>query len=53
MDPADPFRLFPYQAIVDRPPIAWPNGAPVAVWVIPTNEERMIAQETLGIIANQ
>ena len=34
----DPFRLFPYQAIVDRPPIKWPNGARVAVWVIPNVE---------------
>ncbi len=35
---ADPFRLFPYQAIVDRPPVKWPNGARVAVWVIPNVE---------------
>ena len=34
----DPFRLFPYQAIVDRPPVTWPNGARVAVWVIPNIE---------------
>lgn len=34
----DPFSLFPYQAIVDRPPIAWPNGARVAVWVVPNIE---------------
>jgi len=34
----DPFRLFPYQAIVDRPKVAWPNGARVAVWVIPNIE---------------
>ena len=34
----NPFRLFPYQAIVDRPPIAWPKGARVAVWVIPNIE---------------
>jgi peptidoglycan/xylan/chitin deacetylase (PgdA/CDA1 family) len=34
----DPFRLFPYQAIVDRPPVKWPNGARVAVWVIPNVE---------------
>ena len=26
---------FPYSAIVDRPPLRWPNGARVAVWVIP------------------
>ncbi len=34
----DPFRHFPYQAIVDRPPVKWPNGARVAVWVIPNIE---------------
>ena len=34
----DPFGLFPYQAIVDRPQVAWPNGARVAVWVIPNIE---------------
>lgn len=34
----DPFRLFPYQAIVDRAPVTWPNGAHVAVWVIPNVE---------------
>jgi len=33
-----PFRLFPYQAIVDRPRVTWPNGARVAVWVIPNIE---------------
>ena len=35
---SDPFPLFPYQAIVDRPPVVWPNGARVAVWVIPNIE---------------
>ena len=30
--------LFPYQAIIDRPPLSWPNGARVAVWVIPNIE---------------
>ena len=34
----DPFHLFPYRAIVDHPPFAWPNGANVAVWVIPNIE---------------
>ena len=29
---------FPYSAIVDRPPLRWPNGARVAVWVIPNIE---------------
>jgi peptidoglycan/xylan/chitin deacetylase (PgdA/CDA1 family) len=29
---------FPYRPIVDRPPLRWPNGAFVAVWVIPNIE---------------
>jgi peptidoglycan/xylan/chitin deacetylase (PgdA/CDA1 family) len=35
---ADPFALFPFRAIVDHPPVAWPNGARVAVWVVPNIE---------------
>jgi peptidoglycan/xylan/chitin deacetylase (PgdA/CDA1 family) len=34
----DPTSLFPYSAIVDRPPVKWPNGAKIAVWVIPNIE---------------
>ncbi len=34
----DPFALFPYQAIIDRPRMTWPNDARVAVWVIPNIE---------------
>ena len=29
---------FPYSPIVDRPPLTWPNGARVALWVIPNIE---------------
>jgi allantoinase len=29
---------FAYSAIVDRPPLRWPNGARLAVWVIPNIE---------------
>jgi len=29
---------FPYSAIVDRPVLRWPNGARLAVWVIPNIE---------------
>jgi peptidoglycan/xylan/chitin deacetylase (PgdA/CDA1 family) len=29
---------FPYSAIVDREPLRWPNGARVALWVIPNIE---------------
>ena len=38
MSHSDPFALFPFHAIVDRPPVAWPNGARVAVWVVPNIE---------------
>jgi peptidoglycan/xylan/chitin deacetylase (PgdA/CDA1 family) len=38
MQDAGPFPFFPYQAIVDRPRVTWPNGARVAVWVIPNIE---------------
>jgi len=34
----DPFKHFAYRAIVDHPPFSWPNGARVAVWVIPNIE---------------
>ncbi|HVY56237.1 MAG TPA: polysaccharide deacetylase family protein [Xanthobacteraceae bacterium] len=34
----DPTSLFPYQAIVDRPPVRWPGGARVAVWIVPNVE---------------
>jgi allantoinase len=29
---------FDYSPIIDRPPLSWPNGARVAVWVIPNIE---------------
>jgi peptidoglycan/xylan/chitin deacetylase (PgdA/CDA1 family) len=38
MADADPFSRFPYRAIVDHPPVVWPNGARVAVWVVPNIE---------------
>jgi len=37
MKPA-PYGPFPYSPIVDRPPLAWPDGAHVALWVIPNIE---------------
>ena len=37
-DAHDPFALFPFRAIADAPKITWPNGARVAVWVIPNVE---------------
>ena len=30
--------LFAYEAIVDRPPIRWPNSKRVAVWIVPNIE---------------
>jgi peptidoglycan/xylan/chitin deacetylase (PgdA/CDA1 family) len=30
--------LFPYTPIVDRPPVKWPGGARVAVWIVPNIE---------------
>jgi len=38
VEKADPFSLFPYQAFIDRPPVRWPGGARLAVWVIPNIE---------------
>lgn len=38
MKPYNPADLFAYQAIVDRPPIRWPNGAGLAVWIVPNIE---------------
>lgn len=38
MPPFDQSSLFPYLPIVDRPKIAWPGGARVAVWIVPNIE---------------
>ncbi len=35
--PGSPRRL-DYSAIVDRPPLRWPGGARVALWVVPNIE---------------
>jgi allantoinase len=40
--------LFDYSPIVDRPPLKWPNGAHVAVWVVPN-----IEHYELTVIANK
>jgi allantoinase len=29
---------FPYSPIIERPKLSWPNGAAVALWVIPNIE---------------
>lgn len=31
-------QLFPYSAIVDRPPLVWPGGKRLAFWVVPNIE---------------
>lgn len=41
---------FPYSAIVDRPPLHWPNGARVAVWVIPNIEHFLFDRPSSSII---
>jgi allantoinase len=40
---------FPYSAIVDRPKIKWPNGARVALWVIPNIEHFMFDRPSTSI----
>lgn len=41
---------FPYSAIVDRPPLHWPGGARVAVWVIPNIEHFLFDRPSSSII---
>jgi peptidoglycan/xylan/chitin deacetylase (PgdA/CDA1 family) len=48
---------FSYSPIVDRPPLRWPNGARVAVWVIPNIEHFLfdrpstsITHATIGLV---
>jgi|DewCreStandDraft_4_1066084.scaffolds.fasta_scaffold08539_6 peptidoglycan/xylan/chitin deacetylase (PgdA/CDA1 family) len=48
---------FDYSPIIDRPPLRWPNGARVAVWVIPNIEHfyfdrpaHAIAHATRGFV---
>lgn len=38
---------FAYSAIIDRPPLKWPNGAHLALWVIP-NLEHFRFDQTYG-----
>ncbi len=40
---------FAYSAIVDRPPIRWPNGARVAVWVIPNIEHFLFDRPSTSV----
>ncbi|WP_244610554.1 polysaccharide deacetylase family protein [Microvirga pakistanensis] len=57
MIPPQEHDRFPYSAIVDRPRLHWPNGARVAVWVIPNIEHFLfdrpsssIIQSTMGFV---
>lgn len=38
MQQPGPFPYFPFQPIIDRKPVAWPNHARVAVWIVPNIE---------------
>lgn len=40
---------FAYSAIVDRPPLRWPNGARVAVWVIPNIEHFLFDRPSTSV----
>jgi peptidoglycan/xylan/chitin deacetylase (PgdA/CDA1 family) len=40
---------FDYSPIVDRPPLRWPNGARLAVWVIPNIEHFMYDRPSTSI----
>jgi allantoinase len=40
---------FPYSAIVDREPLRWPNGARVAVWVIPNIEHFLFDRPSTSV----
>jgi len=42
---------FPYSPIIDRKPLKWPNGARVAVWVIPNIEHFMFDRPSTSITA--
>src|SRR5262245_21700896 len=40
---------YPYSAIVDRKPLRWPNGARVAVWVIPNIEHFLFDRPSTSV----
>ncbi len=42
---------FDFSPIVDRPPLHWPNGARVAVWVIPNIEHFLFDRPSTSITA--
>ena len=41
---------FAYSAIVDRPPLRWPDGARVAVWVIPNIEHFLFDRPSSSLV---
>jgi peptidoglycan/xylan/chitin deacetylase (PgdA/CDA1 family) len=41
---------FPYSAIVDRPKLTWPNGARVAIWVIPNIEHFLFDRPSSSLV---
>ena len=40
---------FPYSAIVDRKPLRWPNGARIAVWIIPNIEHFLFDRPSTSV----
>jgi allantoinase len=44
MKPA-PYGPFPYSPIIRRPPLIWPDGARVALWIIPNIEFFSLAEK--------
>jgi allantoinase len=44
MKPA-PYGPFPYSPIIRRPPLTWPDGARVALWIIPNIEFFSLAEK--------
>jgi peptidoglycan/xylan/chitin deacetylase (PgdA/CDA1 family) len=44
MKPA-PYGPFPYSPIIRRPPLSWPGGAQVALWVVPNIEFFSLAEK--------
>ncbi|MEK1889635.1 MAG: polysaccharide deacetylase family protein [Phyllobacterium sp.] len=41
---------FNYSAIVDRPPLRWPNGARLAVWVVPNIEHFLFDRPSSSLV---
>ncbi|MCC6776973.1 MAG: polysaccharide deacetylase family protein [Hyphomicrobiales bacterium] len=42
---------YPYSPIIDRKPLRWPNGARVAVWVIPNIEHFLFDRPSTSVTA--